>query len=460
VFNGFCPSAGDEALGCSHENAALANGIQPFKVFVSHRNFHVANGFLPFGSLTALGNHCSYSASFQPILALLSKVPNTNKQRQGVINPRATAKKVAQQLARDIVVVPAFKSKQQKPKAKSKKSGKVLGGPFGRQPNFPSGTPGTSRRGTIITEDEYIADVNGSVAFAITQFPLNPGQASTFPWLSKEAQQWEKYRFLDLEFYYRPEVSAYATNGQSGKIIFQADYDASDLAPTTKQSMLDTVPHADSMPYEQLRLKLSPYEMHTNGLARFIRPGLLPPHTDIKTYDAGNLNVATIGNTNTTLIGELHVRYTVELTVPVLEPAVTYPPNTTVAQWSELYANTFDLTSGVSTVPPFNHTVTNGIGATNVAGVITPPAGNYIVSWWASYGGQNIDNTLTLIQKNGNAYTDGQYCGLATTATGDCTVAGNTFMSLSGTDTFNLLCTASFLTGTAQCVGQLMCQLI
>jgi len=179
----------------------------------------------------------------------------------------------------------------------------------------------TTRRSQVIEEDEFIAEVNGSVGFVATQFSANPGQATSFPWGNRIAALYEKYEWEMLEFYYKREVSEFATNGQAGKVMLSFDYDATDSAPTTKQQVEDTVPHADGMPCtEEIRLRIDCAQMRV-GPAKFVRPGAQPAATDLKTYDVGNLFVCTQGCTNATNIGELHVRYRVRLLDPVLEAA-------------------------------------------------------------------------------------------------------------------------------------------
>jgi len=179
----------------------------------------------------------------------------------------------------------------------------------------------TTRRSQVVEEDEYIGEVSGSVSFATTSFSVNPGQSTTFPWGSKVAQLYEEYEFEYLEFYYKREVSEFATNGQAGKVILSFDYDASDSAPATKQQVEDSDPHVDGMPCTPLlRLPIDKVMMK-KGDAKFVRPGAQPANTDIKTYDVGNLIVSTQGCTNTTTIGELHVRYRVRFSKPVLDAA-------------------------------------------------------------------------------------------------------------------------------------------
>jgi len=116
-------------------------------------------------------------------------------------------------------------------------------------------------------------------------------------------------------------VSEFATNGVSGKVIYQFDTDAADPAPIGKQVMEATEPHNDGLPSENFSLKIPrPMLQPIKTDAHYVRPGALPANTDIKTYDVGNLNVGTYGTAANTVTGELHVRYRVKLSIPVLPP--------------------------------------------------------------------------------------------------------------------------------------------
>lgn len=238
----------------------------------------------------------------------------------------------------------------------------------------------------IIDEDEYIADINGSVAFATTQYSGNIGQSGSFPWGYKIASLYEKYRFLKLEFYYRREVSEYATNGQAGKVMLSWDYDASDGAPTSKQQVLDTEPHADGMPStEKISLVVNcQHFQKTDGM--YVRPGAQPANTDIKTYDCGNLFVSTYGNTNTTVVGELRVRYTCRVEIPVLESG--QPQTGSAGSYLQITSNLLGETTAATTVYQAMFiaasgapvTIANGIGATlSTAGLITLLPGTYLI---------------------------------------------------------------------------------
>jgi hypothetical protein len=279
------------------------------------------------------------------------------------------------------------KGNKPKPKGKGQHQRNKVGG-TGRLGLSSTNSSTQSRRAQIIEEDEYIADVFGSVAFVATAYPVNIGQSGTFPWGYKIASLYEKYDFEFIEFYYRRQVSEFATNGQAGKVFLSADYDASDSPPGGKQQVEDTAPHIDGMPCsEQLVLRLDP-KVIRKGDAKFVRPGLLPANTDIKTYDCANLYVSTAGNTNTTVIGELRVRYRCKLSVPVLETGVT----TTGSAGAQMLISSAIAGEAAAATTVYNAlfasttnpiVLANGIGAVLAStGLITVNAGTYLLEYW------------------------------------------------------------------------------
>lgn len=239
--------------------------------------------------------------------------------------------------------------KAQVHKGKARSAGRPSGSPVG--PGSRGGARGgalglgsgvsgaTTRRSQIISEDEYIGEILGSVAFSATSYSVNPGQSAVFPWGHQVAALYEEYEFTSLEFYYKREVSEFAVNGQAGKVLLSFNYDASDPVPTNKQEVEDTVPHVDGMPCTPvILLRVDCSRMRKND-SKYVRPGAQPVNTDIKTYDGGNLIVSTQGNTNTSVIGELRVRYTCKLSEPVLLSSSSSP----VASYAHV------MTSGSST---------------------------------------------------------------------------------------------------------------
>jgi hypothetical protein len=256
-----------------------------------------------------------------------------------------------------------------KPKqAKSARKGK-------RNNRQPSENP-ARMRDVSVPFDEYVADIDGSVAFATTAYRVNPGLAATFPWLSQQAVSWERYKFLELEAYYEPVVSAYATNGQSGKIIIGIDYDAGDSPPTDKRHAMDSHPVQSAMPYESMAIRANPKQLAASMNEHCIRSAALPLGRDVSTFDACVLNVSTEGCAASSVIGELHIRGRVVFYTQVYETMPTIP-NLRVAQWNTGSTSTL-TTSGTVDISEEIINLDHD-GPTNSSGTITLPAGLWLV---------------------------------------------------------------------------------
>jgi len=365
------------------------------------------------------------------------------------------------------VLIPKQKRAQRQPKKQGRRRNRnaTVGSSIRNLPSinrFPLGNRQGTGFGTramiTITESEFISEVtvanqpNFNVALNL---PINPGQATTFPWLSTIAKQYEKYRFKSLRFIYKPEVTQFnPTSSAVGKVMMNADYDASDAPPASKQQVEDTKPHCDCMPYQELSLVLSPFEMHTNSDAKYVRPAGLPGGTDIKTYDAGNVYVSNQGQTgNGVNLGELHVEYIVELSVPILESTNKAPLNYQVTSFQ-------DTAAALTTSTPYQPLLAaaasatvvnvNGLGVVNTAGSIVPPPGNYTYSFTVYYqqsGFYSISYATATLLKNGNIQVENNYESSGSIVSG-ITVPASGFISCNGTDAITLNVEATFATGT------------
>lgn len=371
-----------------------------------------------------------------------------NSGKNGGRKPRRKNQKVKTSVR--IVLPKGTRPRAGKRKPRNRRAGsfrRPSGGGWGASGIGSTKNVGMTKRSCVIPGDEFIGAVISlnSPNFNMTQYPLNPGQGATFPWLSKQAVQWEKYTFEMLEFYYRREVSEFATAGSAGKVILSADYDAGDAPPGTKQQMEDTEPHADGMPCENIILRLNRREMHgISNLPKFVRPGGLPGSSDIKTYDVGNLYVATQAIPANVEVGELHVRYRVKFEVPVLESTFTAPQNNQVTVYQ---VQAEPSASGINIVSPLSTTVVNGLNAVNNGGQITLTPGNYLLdanAYTAATGGTlfRLD-----IRKNGTSI-DGFATTVATTFT---QIGGSkeTFVSMDGSDYIDV---TTFVNGTTPVV--------
>jgi hypothetical protein len=303
---------------------------------------------------------------------------------------------------------------------------------------------------------EYVGEVvSTSTSFVVLNtYSVNPGQSSVFPWLAKKALLYEKYQFKNLEFFYKPQVSQFASLGTTGKVILSFDYDASDAPPSSKQQAEDTDPSADGMPYERISLKMNPRELHRNSDAKYVRPAGLPGGTDIKTYDCGVLTVSTSGiEANSGTLGELWVRYNCVLSVPVLESTTTAPTNFSVTSFQDTAAG---VINGNPYQPVLNAAATNnvvkvnGIGVVNTAGSIVPPPGNYFYMVQSLFvcTGQYLTQAQLFLQKNGNTQGPTSYIDSSAVLALDLTCNIMGYISCNGTDAITTSVTANFGTGT------------
>jgi hypothetical protein len=232
----------------------------------------------------------------------------------------------------------------------------------------------TNRRRQVVEEDEYIADITSSVNFTVTPFAVNPGQSSVFPWGSKVAALYDEYEFEYLEFYYKREVTEYNTNA-NGKVILSFVYDATQALPLSKQQVEDSVPHVDDVPScpKPLRLSIDCGRIRKND-SKYVRPGAQPANTDLKTYDAGQLFVSTIGQASAAFVGELHVRYKVHFTEPILDqPSVAG----SVAHWSSIAATSANNLAAA--VLQSGNTLAGIVLGTNTVTFPAGQPGNYFV---------------------------------------------------------------------------------
>lgn len=371
------------------------------------------------------------------------KNPRRSRQRRGAQKGQVTAKKTLK--------APGSQRTGGRRRARTARrpGGSQLTGK-GNQRN--DGNRMMNRRGCTISEDEFVVAIVGSTSFATTAFPINPGQVRLFPWLSQEAKLWERYCFEMLEFYYRRDVSEFATNGTTGKVMFSVDFDAADAPPATKTQVEDTFPHADAMPSENFKLNVPVAGLHPKGEPKFVRPAGLPGATDIRLYDAGNLFVSTQGNQNTSEVGELRVRYKVRFFNPVLENQVGAPANNSVSWFqstsAQIYASTVEEVSENATA------TVNGLAIVNTAGSMVPPAGNYLVEF-SGNGTNSMAETVTWImdfKKNAvslyTATTTRPQDTRVAAASGKTDLQGFMYVSANGTDAFTQVLTGTGATSS------------
>ncbi len=359
----------------------------------------------------------------------------------------------------------AFKRKKQKkaPRRRRQRARDLTG--ISHPRGMPDGLKSRASR-FYFDEDEFIVDLLGQTAFGsgttttALSFPINPGQIGTFPFLQPIAQRFEKYVFTKLQFYYKHEVSEFATAGTIGKVMLGVDYDAADapLASKTQMMSLGSRDKVDKMPCQDMYLNIDCRTAFENG-PKYVRPGILPGGSDIKMYDVGNLQFAAAGTSDsTTKVGELHVRYSGYFEKPIIEASNQAPANMAVSFLQSTAAEAAGATNVAKTLALATAT-TNGLSVVNTAGSMVPPVGNYLLDVsvvGSNSSASNLGKMVVDIQKNGvtifpstkPTFDNGGALGVSS-----IDIPVNVWVSANGTDAFTVVVTCTYGAGTVTLQG-------
>ena len=286
--------------------------------------------------------------------------------------------------------------------------------------------------------DERIGTVVGSVGLGITRYSINPGDPVTFPRTSAIAKLYEKYEFLDLEFYYKHDVSQFATQGQTGLVYLNCFYDASTGAPTSSIQLSDSFPVSMAMPNQDIRLRLDKKAMN-GSFDHFVRPGPKPGGTDIKLYDVGMFYVSTEGNQNTSEIGKLHVRGRVKLMTRILtapEGTGSYPQNNTTALFRALSDQV--LPDGTYANTNSWNALANGLDIQCDGTNFVPPPGQYLMWWDAFFRADGTLDGQMRLMKNGAQVTEPLLLPSTFVSSTSNHMSLRTLITANGTDIFVL----------------------
>lgn len=169
-----------------------------------------------------------------------------------------------------------------------------------------------------VKHSEYLFDLPGSVEFAQTSLRVNPGDPTSFPWLSRIAQNYEKYVFKKLCFYLKTVTSTVTT----GSVIMAFDYDASDAAPISKAAMLQYSGAVRSAPWANC--KVVEDRKSVQGVSHYVSAAAGANDAEKRQQDEGVLYVATQGQASDALVSELWVEYEVELLTPQFSNKCSY----------------------------------------------------------------------------------------------------------------------------------------
>nr|UHS72250.1 MAG: putative coat protein [Tombusviridae sp.] len=167
---------------------------------------------------------------------------------------------------------------------------------------------GSSERGIIVKHSEMIGSLISSgttLTYGVTEFVINPGKSSTFPWLSTIAGNFDKYRMHKLKVHL---VSSQPTS-TAGRIGVGIDYDSTDAPPADRVEFFNLTHHAECAAWDSIvfDVPLQPTEKFVNSHTT----------TDSKLIDMGQIIVMSDQIVATSaILADIIVEYHVELIEP------------------------------------------------------------------------------------------------------------------------------------------------
>lgn len=179
-----------------------------------------------------------------------------------------------------------------------------------REPGIPSIR--NTRDGTIVSHKEYLGDLQSSILFTSSTYPLNPGLENSFPWLSRVAQCFEEWipRGIMVEYRTTSSDTLLAANPALGSVIIATQYNSVNPDFTQKQQM-ENYDGAISCKPSVSMLHQVECKKSVNPLGEYYTRTTAPPaNADLRMYDLGKVQVATVGSqTNGNIIGEVWMSY-------------------------------------------------------------------------------------------------------------------------------------------------------
>jgi hypothetical protein len=211
-----------------------------------------------------------------------------------------------------------------------------------------------------VVHKEYVAEVDGSSAFTPISYRINPANPILFPWLSRIAPNFERYKFKTLVFCVKTQTSTTTP----GSIMLAIDYDPVDPLPATKTALMQYEGAIRGAAWDNVSTIADKKEIDKELLTAEFEPA---SDADARLSDMGQLILATAGQTGTDVISELWVEYEVELIVPQAGPMCAEEE----VKYSHVGVLASDVASGgihiMSGLAPIASTYCYGISYTSLA---------------------------------------------------------------------------------------------
>jgi hypothetical protein len=312
---------------------------------------------------------------------------------------------------------------------------RVNGIPIARNPPMPAARTPRLRSGplgSIVENEELVADLSGSTSFAVSRLELNPG-LPVFPWLQAIGGRYDKYRWKKLQIRYQPSNAVSTT---PGTVFLAADMDPSDPTPASAGAMKAQRYQATGFVNEKVVLNVPIARMFDGVQWKKTRCG---PRPMLQLFDGCVVFLGTDDCADTSDLGKIYIDYVVELVDPGIEDVLPLPPHRMMVGLS----GDQTLTTNTITLVNFDTAVLEGFPLVETGGAITLPCGRYFVQ--STLGG--YDGTSEVLSLEGFIYKNGAALSpaviayakqAATTSSGAIQVTFFGIVDSDGTDTLEI----------------------
>jgi hypothetical protein len=223
--------------------------------------------------------------------------------------------------------------------------------------NIPTFSP--SEHGSRVRHREFISNVivpDDPGLFNNSIYRLGVDNVNLFPWLSRLAARYQKYKVHGMVFYYKSTSTDYNNSGMVGIAV---NYNAAEEGYQNSDQLLNSMFAVASKPSDSFAapVECDPGQMPEGGYYVRHEASLgVGSTTDLRLSSIGSLNLVTEGLTlpTNTVIGQLWCTYDVEL----LFPYVTVNPA------EEILSQTF--CTKIQNYNITNTTTSNGVALANV----------------------------------------------------------------------------------------------
>lgn len=228
----------------------------------------------------------------------------------------------------------------------------------------------------VIRHREYIQDIVSSTSantFKVDAFPLNPGMAVTFPWLSSIAGNFEEFVINGMLFEFKSITSdaiASSTLATMGEVILATQYDALN-APFTNNAQMLNYEFAQCSKASDNVLHMIECDPHQTAVSThlYVRQGVPPGNSDLRLYDHGTFYIASNQiNGTSVVLGQLWCTYEFMFFKPKLNVVSSGLGSMFKAYNPSLSGTSYPLGSGV-----FTFDVNNNVACTVVSNMISFP---------------------------------------------------------------------------------------